>query len=113
MASHCTPVGPLSFGKDKALLRKAVEMVSNRRFTVTQTGSTRKDTVRMTIPIGYALPSTPLIVAPNWGTRCSIAFHSFFLACSFVEPTFVAFALLSLGLALGFSFPFWRRAFTN
>ena len=32
--SHCTPVGLLSFGRDKALLKQAKEMVSKCRFTI-------------------------------------------------------------------------------
>ena len=67
----------------------------------------------ITISNGYALPSAPLIVARSWGTTCSIAFHIFSAAFSFIESTFIAFALLSFGLALGFSFPFWCKAYTR
>ncbi|OLQ10192.1 hypothetical protein AK812_SmicGene6089 [Symbiodinium microadriaticum] len=68
----------------------------------------KKPSCIITISIGYVLPSAPWIVAPIWGTTCSIAFHIFSLAFSFIESTFIAFALLAFGLALGFSYPPWQ-----
>ena len=117
------PLGLPSFGRDKALLRKAMEMVSDRCFTIRAGSNINSGASQqcsrglnrihsngvIAASIGYTLPTALSIVTPRWGTTSSIAFSFHSFAVSEIGSSFIASALLSLGLAL----PFRCRALAN